>query len=231
MFNQPTEPSSESEPLPRLPGLDRAATPVVGVGLGIAGVLLGLRPRLAPLPLALAAAAALFLRDPDRQTPRGTGMLFAPADGIVESFEEIYEHRFLHTDALRIAIRVSALDVQVQRAPMAGRIAYMQQLDAKEPIGWALRSEAPAYGSCLLIGLETATLPMLIAIGAGPLIRRVSAQVSIGMEVHAGARLATTRLGSHVDLIIPSEGLLGLPAVGSRVAAGMSMLGYAQMMP
>src|SRR5438045_3066119 len=42
----------------RLPGLDADATPVIGVGLGLTGIMLGVRPRLAPVSLALTAAGA-----------------------------------------------------------------------------------------------------------------------------------------------------------------------------
>ena len=52
---------------------------MVGVGLGLTGLLLGLRPRLAAWPLALTAVAALLYRDPDRVTPDTPGAIFAPA--------------------------------------------------------------------------------------------------------------------------------------------------------
>src|SRR5690242_21004243 len=85
-----------------LPGLDPEATPVIGLGLGLAGILLGLRPRLAIWPLMITAGAALLYRDPERATPDNAVSIFAPADGVVNGVEELYEHRFLHTDAVRL---------------------------------------------------------------------------------------------------------------------------------
>src|SRR6185436_1409880 len=76
----------------RLPGLDAEATPLIGLGLGLTGLILGLRPRLAPVSLALTAAAALLYRDPERTTPDEAESLFAPADGVIASVEELYEH-------------------------------------------------------------------------------------------------------------------------------------------
>lgn len=105
---------------PRLPGLDAAATPLIGLGLGLTGIALGLKPRLAAYPLALTAVAALLFRDPNRRTPADEAAVFAPADGIVVAVEEFYEHRFLHTDAIRVAINVGPFDVPVQRSPTSG---------------------------------------------------------------------------------------------------------------
>ena len=65
----------------RLPGLDADATPVIGVGLGLTGIMLGVRPRLAPVSLALTAAAVLLYRDPDRATPDEAEMIL-PASWI-----------------------------------------------------------------------------------------------------------------------------------------------------
>src|SRR3712207_7145072 len=53
-------------------------------------------------------------------TPDAAETVFAPADGVVIGVEELYEHRFLHTDAVRLAIAVSPLDVPVHRSPVAG---------------------------------------------------------------------------------------------------------------
>ena len=112
----------------KLPGIDSEATPVLGVGLGLTGLLLGLRPRLAAWPLALTALTALLFRDPERHTPAEQSTLFAPADGQVLGVEELYEHRFLHTDAVRIAIAASPLDVPVLRSPMQGEVAYLEHV-------------------------------------------------------------------------------------------------------
>ncbi len=54
---------------------------MIGLGLGPTGLMLGLRPRLAPVSLALTAAAALLYRDPDRTTPTETASLFASPMG------------------------------------------------------------------------------------------------------------------------------------------------------
>jgi len=75
----------------------------------------------APTPGGLAArshaVAALLYRDPDRLTPDAPEAIFAPADGVVIGVEDLYEHRFLHTDAVRVAIAASPFDVPFHRSP------------------------------------------------------------------------------------------------------------------
>jgi phosphatidylserine decarboxylase len=208
----------------RLPGLDPAATPVVGVGLGLTGLVLGLRPRLAAVPLALTALAALLLRDPDRKTQATTGALYAPADGAVVAVEDTYEHRFLHTDATRITIACSVIDVAVQRSPASGRVAYLSEVAADHSLGWASRFPQIDHGVALLIGLDTGAVPMLIAIRTNPLIRQLPCHVGVGDVIEAGARLSTARLGAYVDLLLPCDLASGIPQIGEHVQAGVSRM-------
>jgi phosphatidylserine decarboxylase len=222
-----TDDRSFTEQHVRLPGLDPEATPLVGLGLSLTGLVLGLRPRLAAWPLALTAAAALFYRDPERATPAAEGMLFAPADGTVRAIEETYEHRFLHTDAVRLAIAVSPLDVPVQRSPLAGRIAYLEEVASEHRLGWSQRDTADESerGACLLIGIDAGWTLALLAITAGALVRRPQCRVALNESVEAGARLATARLGARVELLLPCDVFGDLPGVGERVQAGLTRVG------
>jgi len=132
---EPTIPSART---PKLPGLDSKVTPMLGVGLGLTGLLLGLRPRLAAWPLALTAVAAMLYRDPERVTPDAPEAIFAPADGVVIGVEDVYEHRFLHTDAVRVAIAASPFDVPVHRSPAAGRVGYIEHVHGEYGPIWDL---------------------------------------------------------------------------------------------
>src|SRR5689334_12245015 len=207
----------------RLPGLDADATPVIGVGLGLTGIMLGLRPRLAPVSLALTAAAVLLYRDPDRATPDEAEMIFAPADGVVIGVEELYEHRFLHTDAVRVAIAVSPFDVPVHRSPAAGVVAYLAHVPGEYRPIWDMR--AADYNERQFIGIQTEWGPLLLQIIGGPLARRVASRVSPGEMVEAGARLGTVRFGARVDLLAPYDVVDQLPAIGSHVKAGVTRIG------
>lgn len=209
----------------RIPGLDPEATPIVGLGIGLAGLFLGLRPRLAPWPLALTAAAALLYRDPERATPVDDGALFAPADGLVAGTAELYEHRFLHTDALQFSIDVSPLDVAVQRSPATGTIEYLDHATSGMQAPWRRRTEAGPAGERLFVGVLTDWGPLLLQIAAGPLTRKITPLVMPGDRVHAGDRIAVVRFGCRVDLLAPRDLIEWKPAPGARLRAGVSPIG------
>lgn len=206
-----------------LPGLDPEATPVIGLGLGLAGILLGLRPRLAIWPLVITAGAALLYRDPERATPDNAVSIFAPADGVVNGVEELYEHRFLHTDAVRLSIAVSPVDVPVQRSPTSGIVAYLEHIPGEYRPVWDVR--AAEHNERQYIGVKTEWGPLLMALIAGPLARRIVCRVSIGDRLEAGARLGTVRFGARVDLLVPRDAVEGLPPVGERLRAGVTAIG------
>ncbi|NWG21234.1 MAG: phosphatidylserine decarboxylase [Chloroflexi bacterium] len=209
----------------RIPGLDPEATPIVGLGIGLAGLFLGLRPRLVPWPLALTAAAAVLYRDPERATPMDDGALFAPADGLVAGTAELYEHRFLHTDALQLSIDVSPLDVAVQRSPATGTIEYLdhRMSDVQAPWRWHIRGGRA--GEQLFVGIATDWGPLLLQITAGTLTAKMTPLVTSGDRVHAGDRIAVVRFGCRVDLLAPRDLIEWKPAPGARLRAGVSPIG------
>jgi phosphatidylserine decarboxylase len=208
---------------PKLPGLDSKVTPILGVGLGLTGLLLGLRPRLAAWPLALTAIAALFYRDPDRITPDEPDAIFAPSDGLVIGVEELYEHRFLHTDAVRVAIAASPLDVPVHRSPAAGRVAYLEHVPGEYGPVWEL--SAAEHNERQYIGIKTEWGPLLLVLIGGPLARRMTCRVKSGARLEAGERLCTVRFGARVDLLLPRDVVGQLPTTGSRMYAGLTRVG------
>src|SRR5262245_14165535 len=218
-----SEPTLSTTRKPRLAGLDPEVTPVLGVGLGLTGILLGLRPRLAPWSLALTAAAALLYRDPNRSTPDESESVFAPADGAVIGVEELYEHRFLHTDAVRVAIAASPFDVPVHRSPAAGRVGYLEHVPGEYGPIWDL--SAAEHNERQYIGVKTEWGPLLLALIAGPLARPIVCRVSMGERLEAGTRLCTARFGARVDLLLPRDAVEHLPAPGARLYAGVTQVG------
>lgn len=212
---------------PKLPGFDSEATPMLGVGLGLTGLLLGLKPRMAAWPLALTAVAALLYRDPERATPALARTVFAPADGTVIGCEELYEHRFLHTDAVRIAIAASPFDVPVHRCPLAGAVAYLDHREGEYRPIWDLR--AADQNERQYIGIKSEWGPILLQIIGGPLARRVGARVALGQQLRAGERLGTARFGARVDMLLPYQLVDQLPAVGAQVRAGITPIGQIQL--
>jgi phosphatidylserine decarboxylase len=196
---------------------------MVGVGLGLTGLLLGLRPRLAAWPLALTAAAALLYRDPERVTPDLPEAIFAPADGVVIGIEDVYEHRFLHTDAVRVAIAASPFDVPFQRSPAAGQVSYLEHVAGE--YGPISDLSAAERNERQYIGIKTEWGPLLLVLIAGPLARRMACWVAMGERLDAGTRLSTVRFGARVDLVLPRDVVDQLPVLGDRLYAGVTQVG------
>ncbi len=206
----------------RIPGFDAEATPLLGIGLGLTGLALGFRPRFAPLPLALTALAAALYRDPERATPGDSGAIFSPADGAVLLIDEVYEHRFLHTDCVRIVMAVSPLDVPVCRSPAGGTVRYVAHVSGEyRP---ASDPEAAARNERVYVGIEAAWGPLMIVQMAGPLGRRIVSRARIGDSVEPGARLGTVRFGARTDLYIQRDVARLLIGPGQRVVAGISRI-------
>lgn len=210
----------------RIPGLDSEALPFLSVGLGLTGLALGLRPRLAPLPLALTALTALLYRDPERQTPDDEpSTLFAIADGSVLCIDEVYEHRFLHTDALRIATILSPFDVPVNRSPVSGVVGYVEHVNGEyRPVA---DIGAGDRNSRTYIGVETAWGPVLLVQVAGPLARRIVSRVQVGDRVEVGERIGTVRFGARIDLIVQRDSIKPLVSIGQRITAGVTRIAHA----
>jgi phosphatidylserine decarboxylase len=217
------EQTAAKDRVSRIPGFDAEATPLLGIGLGLTGLVLGLRPRLAPLPLALTALAAALYRDPERTTPTDPRALFAAADGTVLLIDEVYEHRFLHTDCVRIVTAVSPLDVPICRSPAGGTVRYVahaagEYRPANDP-------EAAERNERVYVGIDTAWGPILIIQIAGPLGRRIVCKAQPGDAVEAGARLGTVRFGSRTDLLIQRDVARLLIGPRQHLVAGMTRIG------
>lgn len=206
-----------------IPGLDREALPLLGLGLGLTGLTLGLRPRLAPVPLALTALAAALYRDPERVTPNEPGVLFAHADGVVLRLEEVYEHRFIHSDCLRLAVAISPFDVPVCRSPLAGTVRIVERVNGEfRPAG---HPEAGDRNERVYIGLDTEWGPILVALVAGPLGRRIVCQVQPSDRLDPGARLGMVRFGARADLYVQRDVAQLTLTPGQHLVAGITRIG------
>ncbi|MEI6776772.1 MAG: phosphatidylserine decarboxylase [Chloroflexales bacterium] len=217
------EQTTAKDRVSRIPGFDAEATPLLSIGIGLTGIVLGLRPRLAPLPLALTALTAALYRDPDRTTPLDPNGLFAAADGAVLLIDEIYDHRFMHTDCMRIVTAVSPLDVPVCRSPASGTVRYVAHVSGEYRS--ANDSQAAERNERVYVGIDTAWGPILVIQIASPIGRRIVCKTQVGDVVEAGTRLGTVRLGCRTDLLIQRDAAHLLISTGQHLVAGVSRIG------
>lgn len=216
-------PNTEKEQVRNISGFDAEVAPLLGLGVALTGVVMSFRPRLAVFPLALTVFAAMFYRDPERKTPGNPQVLYAVADGRVHQIDEVYEHRFLHTDALRLSTILSPIDVPVNRSPSAGVVRYLEQVPGPHhpPAG----KPGEKVHARITIGIESSWGLFLIEHIAGPWTQRMVLRVNQGDTIAAGERLSTARFGSRTELIVQRDSLELLVKPGQRLVGGITPIG------
>lgn len=173
----------------------------------------------------LTAWVAWFFREPHRVTPRGHGIVVAPADGIVAQVAEAVPPAELELPGgpmLRVSVFLTVFDVHVQRLPVDGevtRIAYRPGKFLSADLDKA--SDDNERNSMLLRTGDGADV-VVVQI-AGLVARRIVCSVSAGERAVAGATYGMIRFGSRVDTYVP-RGSRILVEAGQRTIGGETVL-------
>ena len=161
-----------------------------------------------------------FFRDPWRVTPARSGLVIAPADGLVTQVGPAVPPPELELGAepmTRISIFLNVLDVHVNRVPAAGRITHVRYRKGKF-VNAAL-DKASEDNERMAIALRRADGRTIGCVQiAGWVARRIVCYIKPGQAVQAGERFGLIRFGSRTDLYLP-------PGARLLVAAGQRMIG------
>ena len=162
-----------------------------------------------------------FFRDPDRTTPAGDGLVIAPADGEIVLLKPIREDEYLKSDAVKISIFMSPLNVHVNRYPITGTVEYFRHFPGEYLVAFdeksSLRNEQTH------IGVGNARMKVLFKQIAGFVARRIVANVSVGGKAVAGERFGMIKFGSRVDVLVP-PGCDIKVHMGDKTVAGETIL-------
>ncbi len=182
--------------------------------------------------LALTVWVAAFFRDPVRTTPKGDGLIVAPADGLVTMIARISPPREMQgEDALgpeplvRISIFMSVFDVHINRTPIPGeikRVVYMSGKFLNADLDKA--SEENERQHILVEGRDGTRVGFTQI--AGLVARRIVPWVKPGDLVGVGQRVGLIRFGSRVDIYLPA-GITPAVLLGQRTIAGETIVGRA----
>jgi len=184
---------------------------------GIAGFLFGLW-------MLFALFCLWFFRDPDADVPSDANAIVAPAHGKVDVIDETVEKEFLGGPCRRISIFLSVIEVHVQKAPVAGRIACLRQTPGE--FMSALKQESAAHNENVLIGFESSEKPgerISVRLIAGVLARRIVPWIGVGDEVARGERISLIQFGSRVDIYLPSTAQIRA-RLGDTVRGGETII-------
>jgi phosphatidylserine decarboxylase len=181
------------------------------------------------LLLALTIWVATFFRDPVRTTPRGEGLIVAPADGLITMIAKVAPPPELRgADGLaegeytRVSIFMSVFDVHINRAPIAGRIKRIAYVPGKFVNADLDKASEDNERQHLLIESSEGLRIGFTQI-AGLVARRILAFVREGDTVDVGQRVGLIRFGSRVDVYLPA-GTAPKVLLGQRSIAGETVL-------
>ncbi len=172
--------------------------------------------------LALTAFVAFFFRNPERAIPSGE-VVVSPADGRVMSVVRVYEPRFLGGEATVVTIFLSIFDVHLNRAPIAGRVAYQEYVPGKYLVAYA--EKASEINERNYLGLESeGGRRVLVVQVAGLVARRIVCWSKVGDTLRTGERFGLIKFGSCTQVYLPPDVLVTVRP-GETVRGGLSVIG------
>jgi len=162
-----------------------------------------------------------FYRDPERKPPEEENSIISPADGTViyikriENGEVPFSEKngrkfplteFVESDLFSrggyiIGISMTFLDVHVNRAPIAGRVALIKHI--KGQFFSLKKKDAILKNERVLTVLDNDRFKIGIVQIASRLVRRIVPYIQEANMVLKGERIGMIKFGSQVDLIVP----------------------------
>ena len=169
---------------------------------------------------------AHVLRVPKRKVPETENAIVAPADGRVIEVETLEQtDAFDQQAALRITIRTSLSDVQLQMAPIDGRITdnfcIPGLFNSFEDMA-AVRADNERRE--ITLKQDDGFSVVVVQLG-GKMARQLVCRHHVGRFVKIGTPLGMARLGGVVDLLVPANCSSRI-AVGQHVLAGETVVAH-----
>ncbi|RPH90340.1 MAG: phosphatidylserine decarboxylase family protein [Desulfobacteraceae bacterium] len=204
----------------------RQGAPIIAVGLVLV-ILFGWLGSRIGLSLAglFTVFAISFFRDPERVSPRGAGVILAPADGRVLLVEEQGKGPGAAAErTLKISIFMSVFNCHVNRIPLGGVVEGIDYRPGKFFAAHQDRASRQNEQNILRLKTDKGDHFTVVQI-AGLIARRIVCWVRSGDRVGAGDRFGLIQFGSRVDLYLPLDSRITIKR-GDRTKAGLTVVGY-----
>jgi phosphatidylserine decarboxylase len=170
---------------------------------------------LLPLIIFLLTCHIFFFRDPSREIKENSKYILAPADGKV--FEVI------HSEGI-IRIRMSLLDVHVNRWPISGIVTNIIKEEGRNwPLIPFLR-KGTEQNSKQTIEIQNEQGNFRVIQIVGFLARRCTTYSKINDKIKQGDRLGMVYYGSEVDIEFPNGKFEILVNKNDRTTAGITVI-------
>jgi phosphatidylserine decarboxylase len=176
--------------------------------------------------MAAVAASALFFRVPHRVPPTGTGLVVAPADGLIALITQAPpppETGLGSEPRTRVSIFLSLFDVHVQRIPVDGLVRSRHYHPGAFLSADLDKASEDNERNSLVIAPTAGGADLVVTQIAGLLARRIVCDVDAGSPVRLGQTYGLIRFGSRLDTYLPA-GAEPLVRVGQRAVGGETVL-------
>lgn len=191
---------------------------------------------LAPIPVCLLLFAWVlwFFRDPARAVPDAPGAIVSPADGVVTHLDVADEPGYIGGPAERCSIFLSVFDVHLNRAPVAGKVEYVEARPGEYFDARLEESLVKNANQDIGIRTEESGLPgkMVVRQSTGAIARRIVCPIQVGMRLGRGERYGMIKFGSRTTLFFSRDvHVTWRVKVGDKVKAGETILATVKGMP
>ena len=188
----------------RFPIAKAGAPYIVGLaGLLVVFIFLGWK-LLTTLALISTILVINFFRDPERCIPQVPHAVLAPADGRIVFAAEVFEDRFLNSEALKISIFMSIFNVHVNRIPFSGEVESVRY---KRGMFHAANLDKASHGNehnAVVLKIPGGEKIVFVQV-AGLVARRIDCWLKPGDRVQRGKRFGMIRFGSRLDIFVPGD--------------------------
>ena len=178
------------------------------------------------LAIGVSLFAFYFFRDPERYTPKGEGLIVAPADGIVLPIKESplpEELKMGSEKYVKISIFMSLFNVHVNRNPVSGKVLKTLYIAGKFFNADLDKASKDNERNLILVETDNGDKVCYVQI-AGLIARRIVSRIEKDDEVVMGERFGLIKFGSRLDVYIPKSKYDIEVMAGQRMVSGETIL-------
>ena len=209
-----------------LPKISNEGAVIVAVFFAISILLLLVSNVVGLLAIAVSLFAFYFFRDPERYTPKGDGLIVAPADGIVLPIHESAlpeELKMGSEKYVKISIFMSVFNVHVNRNPVSGKVLKTLYIAGKFFNADLDKASKDNERNLILVETDNGDKVCYVQI-AGLIARRIVSRLKKDDEVVMGERFGLIKFGSRLDVYIPKSKYDIEVMAGQRMVSGETIL-------
>jgi phosphatidylserine decarboxylase len=158
-----------------------------------------------------------FFRDPERSFTTENDAVISPADGRIVFLSDV------NGESFKLSIFMSLWDVHVNRVPVDSVVTHVEYIPGRFRTADGVRASAENERNAITLQTKDGRKVIMTQV-AGLVARRIVCRARPGDRLSKGERFGLIRMGSRIDLLLPSDFIPRIK-LGNRVRAGQTTLG------